>query len=127
MALQIRLNFPTFCSFYSNSSQTRQLERGKKNELIFKHNIHGQVTRLRPIRAHPLSIDFEFISVKEFDVSNFYLLAQWIMDVFKFHGILQDTNPKVVGSTTIRTKQTVHNDKQGVIITISRYVKPKIQ
>lgn len=127
MAIQIRLNFPTFCSFYSNSYQTQQLERGKKNQLAFKHTIHGQVTRIKPIRAFPLAIDFEFVSFKEYDVTNFYLLAQWILDVFKFHGIIQDTNPAVVASTTIRTRQTSYQDRQGVNITITRYVKPKLQ
>lgn len=121
MAIQIRLDFPTFCSFYSNNEMSVHKERGKKNELAFKHTIHGQLTRQRPIRAFPLKIDFEFWTSKEYNIPNFYLPAQWILETFRARDILQDINPLVVAETTIRTKQVNSHAREGVVITIERY------
>lgn len=119
--MQIRLDFPTFCSFYSNSFMTTNKERGKKNELAFKHTIHGQLTRTRPIRALPVSIDMEFWTVKAYPVCNFFLPAQWIMDVFKFHGVLQDVNHLVVPEVRVRTKIIQNKSREGAVITIEHY------
>lgn len=125
MALTIKLSFTPFCTNYANSGQLANRNRGEESKHLLKHKLRGQLTRVNRIRAHPLTVDFQFISMKEYPVHNYGLIAQYIIETIYSMGLLQDTNPDIIAEIKIRTKLTRDMTKQGCIVTFDRYTKPQ--
>ena len=125
MALSIRLYFKPFCSNYSNSGQMANRIRGDGSKHQLKQTVIGQIKKYGLIKAHPLSIEFIYNSIKPYPVHNYGVISQWILEAFLFAGVLQSIDNGVVAELVIRTKSVDSELKEGCEINISRYVKKK--
>ena len=126
MALDIRLYFKPFCTNYSNSGQVANRIRGDGSKHQLKQTIIGQIRKYGLIKQHPLSISFVFYTVKEYPVTNYGLIAQWILETFQFVGMLQDVTPGVIAEITIKAKMVDSETKEGCLVTVDRYIKKQI-
>lgn len=126
MAVHIRLNFPTFCTSYIANGATVNRLKGEKQRVQLKQTVISQIMSKRSIRAHPLTFDFTFWSVKDYPVYNYGPMAQWILEAMNMTDMLQDINSAVVAEIRIRQKLTADTSKQGCDIEVTRYVKPKL-
>ena len=126
MALSIRLYFKPFCSNYSNSGQLANRIRGDGSKHQLKQQIIGQIKKYGLIRAHPLTFEFVYCSIKPYPVHNYGVISQWILEAFQFIGVLQSLDAGVVAQIIIRTKPVDTEAKEGCFINISRYVKKQI-
>lgn len=120
----LRLYFKPFCTSYSNSGQLANRIKGDESKHQLKHQILGQLTRYSPIKAHPLCIDFTFISFKDYPPHNYGIICQYILETFVFAGILQDISSGIVAEIRIHTKLTSDVTRQGCIIEFTKYEKP---
>ena len=125
MALSIRLYFKPFCSNYSNSGQMANRIRGDGSKHQLKQTVIGQIKKYGLIKAHPLSVEFIYNSMKPYPVHNYGVISQWILEAFLFAGVLQSIDNGVVAELVIRTKHVDSELKEGCEINISRYVKTK--
>lgn len=125
MPLSIRLRFKPFCSNYSNSGQLANRIKGDGSKHQLKQTIIGQLKKYGLIKAHPLSLEFVFHSIKEYPVHNYAIISQWIVETLVFVGMLQDSNPGVVAEIVLRTKAVEKEEQEGCFLNISRYVKKK--
>lgn len=125
MALSIRLYFKPFCSNYSNSGQMANRIRGDGSKHQLKQTVIGQIKKYGLIKAHPLSIEFIYNSIKPYPVHNYGVISQWILEAFLFAGVLQSIDNGVVAELVIRTRHVDSEFKEGCEINISRYVKTK--
>lgn len=126
MAIYIRLDFPCFCTSYVTNEQTANRLKGKIAKAQLKQTVISQIMAKRPIRAHPLTFDFTFWSIKDYPVYNYSLMAQWILEAMNMTDMLQDINSAVVAEIRVRQKLITNLNRQGCDIEISRYVKPKL-
>lgn len=125
MARQIRLDFPVFCTSYITNRQTSNRLKGEHERSAFKRCILAQLAAKPSVRAHPLTFDFTFWSIKDYPVYNYTMMAQWILETMTVSRFLQDINSGVVAEIRVRQKLITNTARQGCEILISRYEKPK--